>query len=159
MWHWSSSWSWGKGCDPARPEAAGGKSDSLGVNALRSNVALESPAQVLPPSFSASFHLLRIVLPDFLKSLPDFSCWADLHGHTVLLFPQHPGLCCRLKRAALPGTQAVPASSKSTSRESWKTSACYFNITNLHEIQVLVSQQNQSPCSPFCPFMLVWACN
>lgn len=151
MWHWSSSWSWGKSCDPAGHEA-GGDSHSLGVNALRSNVGLEVPAQVLSPSFSAWFHLLRIVLPDFL--------WrADLHGHTVLLFPQHPGLYRTLKSAALPGTQAVPASSKSTnSRESWKTSACYF-ISNLQEIQVLVSQQNQSPCSPFCPFMLIWACN
>lgn len=73
----------------------GGTVTLLGVNALRSNVALEAPAQLLPPSFSAWFHFLGIVLPDFLKPLPDFSWWADLDGALSAGFSEQPGLCCR----------------------------------------------------------------
>lgn len=116
----------GRSCDPAGP---GGTVTLMGVNAL------EAPAQVLPPLFSAWFHLLRIVLP---ASLLDFSWWAGLEGGTQCFFL----LCCRLQRAALPGTQAVPASSKHTnSRQSQKTSsACFSNTSNLQEIQGLLLQ-------------------
>lgn len=74
-----------------------------------------APAQLLPPASSACFHLLGTVLA---APLPDSSCWAVWMGTQCLCFSQHPGLCCRLRGAALPGPRAGPASSKYTnSRE------------------------------------------